>query len=291
MTQVGRTFSRRVARRVRALGNPIAEARTRRQLARDRALAASTGWPRVLYIAGLPKSGTTWLEQLLSEVPGYTKRPFRDSDSCTRDHNICDEVFTSLPDDLLSVLKLHTTATATNRETIERHVERAVVMHRDLRDQCVSRYHHARNRIDHPHHQLYLESSPVDGMRHCIGVTLETYVPWVRGWMEVLARDDRYLGVRYEELHADPVGTLARVLRHYGIELPTKEIDAIVERVRAATRFELTPETLAAGSTARKGAVGDWRTHFTPEHVEQFKEGAGDLLVELGYEPDLNWGL
>ena len=42
-------------------------------------------------------------------------------------------------------------------------------------------------------------------------------------------------------------------------------------------------------STFRKGAIGDWRNHFTEEHKDAFKAIAGDLLIALGYESDLNW--
>ena len=42
-------------------------------------------------------------------------------------------------------------------------------------------------------------------------------------------------------------------------------------------------------SFARKGVSGDWRNKFTPEHKARFKEIAGDLLIELGYEKDKNW--
>jgi len=41
--------------------------------------------------------------------------------------------------------------------------------------------------------------------------------------------------------------------------------------------------------TFRKGKIGDWKNHFNPEHKQAFKEIAGQLLIDLGYEKDLNW--
>jgi len=41
----------------------------------------------------------------------------------------------------------------------------------------------------------------------------------------------------------------------------------------------------------RKGKAGDWRNHFTPEHVERFKEAFGDILIQTGYEAHYDWGL
>lgn len=40
------------------------------------------------------------------------------------------------------------------------------------------------------------------------------------------------------------------------------------------------------GSHYRKGVAGDWVHHFDDVHVDAFNELFGDLLVELGYEPD-----
>ena len=39
----------------------------------------------------------------------------------------------------------------------------------------------------------------------------------------------------------------------------------------------------------RKGIAGDWTNVFTERDKEIFKEEAGELLVELGYEKDHNW--
>ena len=39
----------------------------------------------------------------------------------------------------------------------------------------------------------------------------------------------------------------------------------------------------------RKGKAGDWTNHFTPQHVDAFKEKVGDLLVRLGYETNDSW--
>lgn len=40
----------------------------------------------------------------------------------------------------------------------------------------------------------------------------------------------------------------------------------------------------------RKGTPGDWRNHFDPPLLEAFQERYGDLVVDLGYETDRDWG-
>ena len=44
-----------------------------------------------------------------------------------------------------------------------------------------------------------------------------------------------------------------------------------------------------SSSFYRKGVAGDWRNHFTEEDRRVFKEEAGELLIRLGYERDLDW--
>jgi hypothetical protein len=38
-----------------------------------------------------------------------------------------------------------------------------------------------------------------------------------------------------------------------------------------------------------KGKIGSWKDYFTPDQRKLFKEHAGQLLIDLGYEKDLNW--
>ena len=45
----------------------------------------------------------------------------------------------------------------------------------------------------------------------------------------------------------------------------------------------------AQSHTFRKGIPGDWRNHFSKKHVNLFKEVAGQLLIDLGYEKSFDW--
>jgi hypothetical protein len=243
-----------------------------------------------MFIAGLPKSGTTWLAQLLAEVPGYRIRQPTDPDGCVMQHNICKEAFAALPRNRYSVVKYHTQFSETNLAAIQAHHLRTVVMYRDLRDQCVSRYFHVLYDPTHRHHRHYNEVSPETGLSHCIEVTLDEYMPWVQRWLPCLSQyPDKFCEVRYEALSADPVGTLSRVIEFYQIRLSPEQVTGIVRQVAGRTKFDLRLNLRRKSGTARKGRVGDWRNHFAEEHVHRFKEVCGQFLVELGYERDLEW--
>jgi hypothetical protein len=73
-------------------------------------------------------------------------------------------------------------------------------------------------------------------------------------------------------------GEIRRIAAHLSIALDTDEVEDIAENVY-----------YHRSSTFRKGIVGDWKNHMTPEHKAAFKEVAGQLLVDLGYEADEDW--
>jgi hypothetical protein len=41
--------------------------------------------------------------------------------------------------------------------------------------------------------------------------------------------------------------------------------------------------------TFRKGKVGSWKYAFSSTHKAVFKSVAGDLLIKLGYEQNMDW--
>lgn len=71
---------------------------------------------------------------------------------------------------------------------------------------------------------------------------------------------------------------VAAIARHVDRELPTEGVAGTAAKTWSAT-----------SSTFRKGAVGDWKNHFTEAHKTAFKDVAGDELIELGYEKSRDW--
>ncbi|MDP6875494.1 MAG: sulfotransferase domain-containing protein [Alphaproteobacteria bacterium] len=45
----------------------------------------------------------------------------------------------------------------------------------------------------------------------------------------------------------------------------------------------------SVNTSMRKGIKGDWKNHFTPRVANRFKEIAGETLIKIGYESDMNW--
>lgn len=63
---------------------------------------------------------------------------------------------------------------------------------------------------------------------------------------------------------------------------------------RSSASFEKSTKSRQRGqedssSFFRKGIAGDWKNYFTERDKQIFKEEAGDLLVNLGYEEGYDW--
>jgi len=102
-------------------------------------------------------------------------------------------------------------------------------------------------------------------------------------------------------LHAKPLVYVTRFERLVGPagggcpEAQLSEIMSIAGHLRIGLDVEhardIGQQLFGGTHTFRKGQIGSWRGEFTEAHVIAVKELLGDLLIELGYEDSLDWGL
>lgn len=95
---------------------------------------------------------------------------------------------------------------------------------------------------------------------------------------------ERYLEVRYEDLLADPLPQMKRVLDHLGADSDTEVVRACMD----AASFEKLSKGRAQGqedskSFFRKGIADDWKTQMTPAQIQRFNARSGGMLSDLGY--------
>ena len=96
---------------------------------------------------------------------------------------------------------------------------------------------------------------------------------------------DRYFEFRYEDLQREPEATLEGILLFLGVDASPSMVEACLE----AGSFQRLSKGRNRGeedrcSFFRKGVVGDWKNHFDEPSVRGFAGEAGLLLKELGYE-------
>ena len=263
----------------------------------------------LIFIAGLPKSGTTWLEQLTGEVPGYVQlnnsliRNFHGSELLSHPHGVNHTMLSSAPPKRYSYLKLHTHFTPEYVQILTEFNIRPVILIRDLRDMMISRYYHI---MSEPTHWMYDNIKALkfeEGFTKSLyGISaddnetaLDYYKNWVKGWLEYIrSNPEKALLIRYEEMKNEPHQVLGKILRFHELYFDLQTINRIIEKqIRRYKPGEFLSDSLKqAGrqkSTFRKGRIAEWKECFNERHKDIFKKEAGDVLILSGYENNLDW--
>lgn len=121
------------------------------------------------------------------------------------------------------------------------------------------------------------DSSPSLPRLMDIGAMVKSMLPWMRQPNVYSTSFERLVGPAGGGTRAAQLAEVRGIAAHVGVDCPESLAGSIADQL------------FGTSATFRKGTIGDWRNHFTPEHVRAFKRVAGDLLIELGYETGLEW--
>lgn len=241
----------------------------------------------ILFVAGLPKSGTTWLEGMLASYPGYSLllppsiTRYEMEHGRSHDYTLPGDFFSDY-DRVLAVTKTHVPGSPRNVDLLRRHELPHVVLYRDLRDVAVSHYFYVRNTRWHPEHPHYQGLDPEGGLRVFLDRELDSFAAWIRSW-ESHRDPELTCVIRYEEMVRETMAVLRRVADHLGLDGSDETLLAIVKR-HSFDHLTGRENSEADGTSFfRRGTPGDWRNHFTPELEADYREALDGLLEELGY--------
>ena len=127
-----------------------------------------------------------------------------------------------------------------------------------------------------------------EAMRHCINITCRDYTGWIQNWNSAAKNNpESIFVVRYEELNKYPEETMNRVLDFFDI-IPSPQLIQSMIETKIKKSFKL-KESLKSGETKRNGKIGGWKNKMTKMDIKLIKQLAGNMLIEVGYEKDLNW--
>jgi hypothetical protein len=198
-------------------------------------------------------------------------------------------------------------------QEVSRIYPEAKVIHiiRDGRDQAVSMLHHVWNRStdqggvqalkpgEFERREIY-RKDPKELLQTGEGIfTEERLRGAARSWNARVGKTaedgpallgPNYTEVRYEDLLERPNEEVGRLARFLGADTSEKAVQQAV----GSASFERLSKGRERGqedtsSFYRKGVAGDWSNYFTERDKQIYKEEAGELLIRLGYERDLDW--
>jgi hypothetical protein len=249
---------------------------------------------KILFIAGLPKSGSTWLKKMVSSYPGFHGLLIPEASvydletGGAHDYDLPNDTFSRFKD-MLVVTKMHAPGSSHNVQLLHSADIKYVVLYRDLRDVAVSYFFYVRKTPWHSEYPIYSELSVREGLKKFADRTLLAYANWIRMWHK--NRDpEMAIEVQYEQMLSDTVRVMINIARHFELDSSPETVSDIVE----AHSFQRLSGGRSRGKESqdsffRKGVSGDWKNHFDPGLKELYKELIGDFLIEFGYEKDYSW--
>jgi len=256
----------------------------------------SANLPALLGIS-FPKSGTHLLDQILlgfANVAPYAKRlhsfyaEYEGESGVKRDTEQALHWLDSLrPRDVASA-HLFARPDAVTRVTSSNFIPYFIF--RDPRDVVVSHVFYVTEMESRHVHHTYYQSLPDFDARFKVSILgrqdtniefpniAERFAPYLN-WLD----QPEVLTIHFEDLINDRVQTLNRIMDHFLARVPLQTSrQLILDSLESSINPTKSP-------TFRSGKTGEWKKRFTSEHKKIFKDVAGDLLIRLGYETNLNW--
>jgi len=236
-------------------------------------------------VVSFPKSGRTWLLVMLSmlyqriyalgddELLGFANFHKRDS-RIPKIYFTHDVSYKAAPEKL-------------RRDKSEYEHLRVLLLARDPRDVIVSLY------FDRKHRARDLDDVPIFDFVMAERGGLATVIEYCNIWWEALPRMRKSMVLTYEDMHAAPVESLARVAGFMGLQAHGEILESVVLSASFSRMRELESKDhfdrscLRPASTdeeqsfkVRRGKVGGWLDYFSDEEAERI-----DALVAQRLNP------
>ncbi|MCK8481790.1 sulfotransferase domain-containing protein [Psychroserpens algicola] len=109
-------------------------------------------------------------------------------------------------------------------------------------------------------------------------------------WLEASKNQKNVYLIRYEDMLKDTFSETTKLMQFFNEDdFDTSHVQSIVNKFSFENQTKRKPGEENTNSFLRKGISGDWKNHFNEDAKNVFKKHAGDMLIELGYEDSLDW--
>ena len=251
-----------------------------------------------VWCAGLPKSGTTLIENIFHQLPyvqqNYSLIRIFDNHNLKDVHGVNSNMFKKMPDKLFTFFKTHTHYDTAYEKLALKYNVKIIISVRDLRDMLISRYFHIINDPNHWLHSKLVKLNFNDGFILSMNSkfnlisdnSLTYYYNWIKNWINI-AKKKNYLLLWFEEYKKDPHLYINRILDYIQFnEFFAEDIQYNLELVRKNPK----PLNISLSeygrnkSTFRQGNVGDWKKYFDEEVSNFFYSNLPDKIDKILFE-------
>lgn len=233
----------------------------------------------LVLVSEFPKSGGTWLCQMLSqylELPFPRNRAPVMEKSIMHGHHYYNSAFLN-----------------------------PICIIRDGRDIMVSLYHHmyiGHHGLRESAVEIFRSRAPFGNFEN-IKENMPAFIEYTftdfklngrkmnwKDFTESFLNKDNVTLVKYEDLLKNTFAEMEHILSAVSDQpLHKEKLEQTISKFSFQNQTNRTPGQENKNSFLRKGIAQDWKNNFTPEACEVFKHYAGDTLIVLGYEKDMSW--
>lgn len=180
-----------------------------------------------LLVACMPKSGSTYLSAILSNLEGFQQGIL--VSSAGRREQELDVLELMHNDDTNYVAQHHVRYSQGTRELLKRFNVKPIVLVRNVYDAMVSIRDHFRNEsTEKPMGYAfpYMKDWPDEKLEEFI---VDIFMPWYLNFFLSWKECDNRCLLTYEELIADPHETLGKISRHFSLGIKEQDISQAIE--------------------------------------------------------------
>ena len=260
----------------------------------------------IVWCAGLAKSGTTLIEDILRELPLVQANNsfFRIYDDSNIDyfHGISEQMFSKLPKNKLTFLKTHSHFTERYVNIANKYNSKIIISLRDIRDATLSRYYHIMNdKNDFQHNVIknlkfkegFLKTAKEHG-RSTKKFSGPAKLPpavyhykWVQDWQSYAKNNSNCLVLWYEEFTNNPKTYIKKIIEY--LEFDHIDVDKLYLKLNFDKQL-LKKRGLTANlnlfepKTFNKGTSGEWKKILDKETLENFYSILPDDISKIEYK-------
>ncbi|WP_420640587.1 sulfotransferase domain-containing protein [Candidatus Leptofilum sp.] len=252
--------------------------------------------PRDTFVVTFPKCGTTWMEQVIHLLLNDGEQ----GEKLITDQNPWVEAIPSRPQGFHQFLaQMMQPRVFTSHLPLQLMpglgdpMARFVYVARNPKDTAVSYYYHDRSKIGYDgswadHLQLFMAGKLMFG----------NFFSHVLDWWQASQTAENIFFTTYEAMKADLGQVVTQLADFLDVAAAPALVKTVVEKSRfkamvtnPQTNFSWVPSKEGEASHFRKGVVGDWRNHFSPEQNEAFDTLFTERMVGSNLRLDFGDGL